>query len=726
MNGFVAREFTVNWDSAKALIDANIPFTFTTTHATSSHLQAVTGYDSLRGTLLIRDPFQRYSGEFVGDITFDVFRSTGPRGMAMLPRDRAAQLEAIALPDQASYDGLYEVQRALVAHDRARAAAACEAMVQSEPNHRLTLWARRSLSSYDSDTSQSLVWIDELLKLFPTDPGLRLGKLSCLRVVGRRADRLQLLDAICNEKQVDPIFWEQYARELNDDARELPRAQRLLRRALRYRRREASIYHALGNLRWEQRRFDEALQLYRFASCIDDKDERLARTWFIASRHLKQTDIVLAQMRDRFRRFGRQSSQPARTLFWACEQINQPDEGYRLLDEAMALRPDDGELLAFAASQHARHGKVDRALELLAAAKGKAREATWLRTAAGIAAIRGEARQALELWRQIVSAEPLALDAHRQIAMLLAETEGRAAALTHLRAFAARFEHNYAMQQLLIEWLREEGAAAVEPAVRKLMEIHSADAWARRELVGPLLSLGRFDEAAAEAEEALRLDPADPGSHYFHGLVLARTGRLPEARSAFRQAISLSVDADYAISHLMSSCDTLAQRKEELAFLKQELQRQTIFGDGLLAYRNHARDTLDAEELLASLREALAARPDLWHAWSALIRQLADMRQSEEAHDIALKATARFPLLPRLWLDLAAVCRVRNDREGEIAALGEALEINPAWGDAVRQLADVYDRAGETARSCELLEQATVRSPLDSTTQGRWRRCCGS
>ena len=67
-----------------------------------------------------------------------------------------------------------------------------------------------------------------------------------------------MLDSICGEKRVDPIFWEQYARELKDDARELPRALRLLQRALRYRRREASIYHALGSVRWEQRCFADA------------------------------------------------------------------------------------------------------------------------------------------------------------------------------------------------------------------------------------------------------------------------------------------------------------------------------------------------------------------------------------------------------------------------------------------------------------------------------------
>ena len=57
--GFVTREFTVDWDTACKLLDAGVPFTLTTVYTASAHLQAVIGYDALRGTLLIRDPFKR-------------------------------------------------------------------------------------------------------------------------------------------------------------------------------------------------------------------------------------------------------------------------------------------------------------------------------------------------------------------------------------------------------------------------------------------------------------------------------------------------------------------------------------------------------------------------------------------------------------------------------------------------------------------------------------------
>src|SRR5262249_15865758 len=61
-NGFVIREFTVTWPAAVALLQRGVPFTLTTREAASGHLQAVIGFDELRGTLLIRDPFVYYTG----------------------------------------------------------------------------------------------------------------------------------------------------------------------------------------------------------------------------------------------------------------------------------------------------------------------------------------------------------------------------------------------------------------------------------------------------------------------------------------------------------------------------------------------------------------------------------------------------------------------------------------------------------------------------------------
>lgn len=712
-NGWRAREFAVTWESATALLDRGVPFTLSTVETGSAHLQAVIGYDSLRRTLLIRDPYQSHHGEFLADEMLERYRATGPRGMALVPREQAALLE-LDLPDAELYDLLHQAQRALVRHDRAAAEVAGAGLTAKAPGHRLTLQSRRAFADYDADQSGMLACIQELLALYPDDGNLRLVQLACLRDLARREERLTLLKEICERADSHPIFWQQYARELSADAREYPTALRLLRRSLRIHPRSDSALFILGGILWDQRRFREACELYRFAACLEDTHEGYAHAYFTASRHLRQTGTAMRFLQGRFRRLGSRSSQPARTLFWAHHQLDQMAEAFAVLDTALQQRPEDGELLLFAAEAHARHGDGERAAPLLAAAEGKCGRIAWLRTAAELALLRGELAAALPLQRQVAEAEPLAVEAHRAVAQRLAESESQGAALAYLAQITERFPHHYGLQQLLIEWLREAGEPAeLEAAVRRLIEIHPVDAWTRRELALVLSEDRRLEEALEELEIARRLEPHTPSYFCVAGQLYATAGRMEDAREAYRQAIHLSVDTDFAIAALVGACDSPAQRREALCYVEQELVRQVVFGDGLLAFRDQARGVLSAEELLTTLREALAARPDLWHAWSAVIRQLTEMDQTPEALALAQQATERFPLLPRLWFDLALVHEARADRNGEIDALQRALRINPGWGVAARQLAAAHLRAGQTATARAILEHAVAHSPLD-------------
>jgi tetratricopeptide (TPR) repeat protein len=712
-NGWVAREFAVTWESATALLDRGVPFTLSTVETGSAHLQAVIGYDSLRRTLLIRDPYQRHHGEFLADEMLARYRATGPRGMALVPREQAALLE-MELPEAALYDLLHRVQRALVRHDRTAAETAEATLQAAAPGHRLTLQARRAFADYDADQSGMLACIQEILTLFPDDGNLRLVQLACLRDLARREERLTLLKEICDREHSHPIFWQEYARELAADAREHPAALRLLRRSARVSPRSDSTLSILGGIRWDQRRFPEACELYRFAACLDDTHEGYAHAYFMASRHLRQTRTAMRFLQGRFRRLGSRSSQPARTLFWAHHQLDQMTEAFAVLDAALAQRANDGDLLLFAAEAHGRHGDGERAAALLTVAQGKCGRTAWLRTAAELALLRGDLAAALRLQRQVAEAEPLSVEAHRAVVQRLAETESKAAALAYLEQITERFPHHYGLHQLRIEWLREEGeSTAIEAALRRLIEINPVDAWARRELALVLGDERRLDEAFAEMEIARGLDPDTPPYFCVQGQLCGMAARMEEARAAYRQAISLSVDTDFAIAALVDACDSPAQRREALRFVEQELVRQVVFGDGLLAFRDQAHGVLSADELLTTLREALAARPDLWHAWSAVIRQLTDMDQTQEAFDQAQQATERFPLMPRLWLDLALVCQARRDRTAEIDALQRALRISPGWGVAARQLAAAHARAGDTARTRAILEQAVAHTPLD-------------
>ena len=92
----------------------------------------------------------------------------------------------------------------------------------------------------------------------------------------------------------------------------------------------------------------------------------------------------------------------------------------------------------------------------------------------------------------------------------------------------------------------------------------------------------------------------------------------------------------------------------------------------------------------------------------ALIRKAIEAGDLDAALGLSNEAVGRFPLLPRLRLDLAAVAKARGDGPGEIEALRQALAISPGWGTAARQLSMAHERAGDLASSRAVLEQATA------------------
>ncbi len=782
--GFVTREFCVNRDDAVKLITRGIPFTLATVDPGNAHLQAVSGYDERRGTLLLRDPYTSSLGEALADELVKHYRSSGPRGMALVPLDQADQLADLDLKDAALYDHVYQIQDALDRHDRESAMTVWQTLQTAEPEHRLTHWSHLIIAWYDDDNAHILASVEKLLEQFPEDANLKMSKIFALRTLSRSEERLAYLAELCalhkrdeqavdndsakdlvadadkpavdneavsgvvipssqggddgdvtqvpspaddqeltekekkeSRRYFDPLFWQQYAEELSTDARRHGKALRLLQRVLRYRSQDAHSIYILANILWAQRRFDIATELDRFAACLKDTSEPYVQSYFVATRHLRQTQSALQHLENRFNRFGKRNSAPARTLSSALEQVGDDVRALAVLDEALALRPEDGELWLYASDAHARNGNFDQAEKFAAQAEGKAPRTSCLRGKALIAFYRGALAEALQHWRDVLAAEPQAIDATRNVSRLIAETEGRAVSNAFLREQCERFPHNYPLNQTLVEALREDPAEA-EQALRRLIEIDPNEAWGRRELAYKLIELQRYDEALTEAEAGRELEPQSAASFCALGAVQAARGELNAARASYQQAIRLSADTDFAISELMSISHTPDEKREALSLLADELTKQVTFGDGVLAYRQYANATLPMEEVLAFLHRALDARPDLPLVWTAMIQQLIEMQQLDEALRVGEEATQRFPLLPRLWLDLSFVQQVRLNVAGEIAALQQALRIAPKWGHAAQTLSDAYLRVGEKAKAIEVLERAIALTPLDATNHG--------
>ena len=708
----------VTWESATTLIDRGIPFTLTTRDPGSAHLQAVIGYDDYRRSFLVRDPGDRHSREFNVDKMLDFYQASGPRGMALVPEEKADLLEGVELPETKLYDLYYKLQLGLEKHNRDFGVKVVNRMVKKFPDHRLTLNAESVIAGYDSDLPKVLSVLEKLIDKYPKDINFKVARLSLLGELGKAEDRIATLREVNAEPNCHPLFWTQLAGELLNDNREKKTVDYLLRRSLKYQSENSAAYSMLAKNHFEERREAKAVEAYRFAACVDDKNESRAKEYFYAARITNDTQTALRFLKDRVQRFGKQSSLPARTLGWAYDQLDQTPKSLETLQEAFKIHKEDGEFLLYCSEYFARWGKFDKAEKLLAKAKPLSHPAYWTRIAATIASYQGKNSIALKHWLSLVTKDPLDSVAHRFATGLLADETGAAGAIAHLRKYVDKFPYSYPLRSMLIDWTKEDSTADLEGELNEFLKLHPTDSWAQRELANLFAERRDFKRAEKHIALAHEVDPNGPATYYLRARIHASRNETGKAIEQYREALKHSIDHDFIINGLIHCCNSKSQRETQLQFVLDELNRQTGLGDGLLTYHSLAQACLDSKELLSTLRKTLKQSDECWQAWVVVIRQLSDMQRHEEAIKLAEEATKRFPLLPRMWMELAAVNASSGRIDAEISALRKAKEINPTWGDTARTLADALEKKGDLEGARKELEANIRIEPRDVINYG--------
>lgn len=162
------------------------------------------------------------------------------------------------------------------------------------------------------------------------------------------------------------------------------------------------------------------------------------------------------------------------------------------------------------------------------------------------------------------------------------------------------------------------------------------DAALRASFAGALGALGRYDEAIAQLDRSLALDPLNPEGHHNRGAALERLGRRDEAIAAYREAVRYRGDYEpslRALERLRAPTNTKAaggdaeRRATALAEEASDLARRGNYTDALqrlaaaerLAPRlalvcqyesNVAYLAGDRSRAIRSLERCLALEPD--------------------------------------------------------------------------------------------------------------------
>ena len=704
--GFVARDFRLDWDSACALIDAGVPFSLVTKGSASGHLQAVAGYDRLRRTLLIRDPFHPSHAEMEAAPLFAAQAAHGPRAMVLVPPDQAHRLDGIALPEVDDHDELFRVQTALERHDRSAAVAARDVLVARAPGSRLAWRAARLVALYDGNEPAILEATEALLAMFPDDPQLRLSQVASLTAIAGQAASSRALEAQAAMPEADPLLLVRWADRLALDSRRAWQARHCLRRAIRRGPLMGQVWWQWADFEWAHGSREDALALYRWTACLQATDEQAARAYMTACRVLGHEAEGLAFLREREREWGGRSSAPLITLYQQLDLAERAEEAEALLQAGLARRAEDASLKLFVAEQRLRRQQLDAAQALVDAAVQPAHPAEVLRLRALLDEARGELDAALRWADEACALQPFGLALHRLRLRLLSRRDGQAAALAALREVAGRHPAHYGLQRLLFDWVPDR-PEEVNAVLERLREHHPDDAWTRRELAVQASRQGRHDEAVAIAEAACALTPERADAQGVLAYVRHRRDGYDAALPALWRAVALDADYDFAMRLLVSAAPDPAKARDAVDRAAAELDRQVVLGDGWLCFQQVAGRGWRATAVARRLMRALRRQPETWHVWIALARQWIESGRAPRARRLLVEAARRFTALPRVQHELAVALRQIGDREGARAACEVVLAESPGWNAAVRLQVDLLT---ETQPDYEAAEHVVTRA----------------
>jgi tetratricopeptide (TPR) repeat protein len=584
---------------------------------------------------------------------------------------------------------------------------------QLAPDHPLTLWARRSLAVRNGDPYAIRACSEQLLERFPDDVNAELSVLDCLASIGTTAEQEQRILHHLEKPKPPWIYYERLAQLLSANAEELPRARSSVRKAHRYVPLRGATIGLWASLERDAGSVELSLCLRRAAATLEPTSDELARAYFEDSYRSGDCQSALELLHDRVQRYRARSAEPLYVLFGALEWLDREREAFAELELGLERRPDDGQLLLFAANAHARYGRIEPGRALLERARGHVDPALFEQNAARIAELSGDLADALARYRAVLEAQPLSLRAHDAVADLCAQLHGLDEARRQLERACAQYPSHIGLRELYVHRLRGHDPTQVLAQLHVLLEQQPLHGWAKRERALVLSDLGEHERAIEEARHAVQLAPNHPSSQRILAGVLSASGRRTEALSAARKAVELWCDGPGTVSELLRLAGSLDEQLALARWCGDHVGEKSLDGIGLLEWHAFVIDILPRAELTAIAGRVHERRPNLWASQLLLARELNAAGQSDSAERLLMSACERFSV-PRLQLELAGLRRTRGDVEGEARGLAAALRANPSWLEAILRAAGSLQYATDPDSARRILEKGLRFHPRSS------------
>lgn len=227
----------------------------------------------------------------------------------------------------------------------------------------------------------------------------------------------------------------------------------------------------------------------------------------------------------------------------------------------------------------------------------------------------------------------------------------------------------------------------------------------------------QLDDAAGFYRRAVEADPKRFEAHLSLGLLLARQGKLDEARTELAAATILDAgDAGRTAKarawRALAQIDRAENPTEASSDLLEALKLSPETPDDTLLAAELAENTGQYESAEAAYRRLLAKDPANPAADAGLAHLLITRKQFPEAETLLRAAVEKSPDDPALTAQLATVLAAQNKAEA-LPMLQKLHAAHPEDEAITRMLAEILSEAGDSATSDQLYAALLARHPND-------------
>lgn len=412
------------------------------------------------------------------------------------------------------------------------------------------------------------------------------------------------------------------------------------------------------------------------------------------------------------------------------------DRGIEELKQARRLAPNDVSTAAALARALLSRGRAGEAAQLLDELPETRMQPALLRMAAEARAKSGRSREAQQLYKQLLEADPTdreivaaLIDAYEEddrfddalklladlqkkdpenpaiderITLDLARAGRFEQAEKRARELAGRRPENRDIRRLLAQVLFEKGdVAGGEKILRDLMKADPQDEGSRRALVGELLRERRFDDAKILFDESAKRIGSDPKAADARTWLAREQGYMAFLRKDF-------VGARKLLETLAVTSVPPAEGAAKGAPDKQ------VDGRAMRLLMAAARDAEDYAYALARAKQAAALEPKNYE-WESSVAEF-QYRTGDKGSAAATFATmAASSEIERVMAAADAEARVK-DYAGAAKIAQDAAKRFPESSEVLFRLASSLERAGSPAEAEKVFLQLLEKKPNDAAT----------